>query len=264
MSQSVSIGAFLSLLLLATSPARAAADPLEERIGAAASVALFDRDLHAALATADPVAMAMLVSYPLRVNFPDGSALQLANPAAIVARFAEVFPPQLRAAVALQEGPEWMGGRGFMYAHGLLWGDQIRPSIESERDADGRERAADYRLTTVNVPEEKAAPKTPGRKIEFTCGAKLQRLIVDSDSAGKLRLRAWERPRSLSEKPDLEIAGGEWDVQGTSSCASASWTFRTPATAILLRQRSCQEGPDDALGILEVTRDGATGEWWCF
>lgn len=264
MMHSRSLGALLLLLHAAAGPVSGTLDPLEERVGAEASVALFDRELHAALASADPVLMAMLVSYPLRVNFPDGSTLRLENPAAVAARFAEVFTPQLRAAVELQKGPEWMGARGFMYASGLLWGDQIRPSIASEVDGDGRDRAADYRLTAVNVPAEKTTPKPSGRAIEFTCGAKLQRLLVDSEGGGNLRLRVWDRPRSVSDKPDLELTGGEADVQGTSSCASGQWTFRNEATSFVLRQRTCLDGPDAAIGIVEVTRGDASEQWWCF
>jgi hypothetical protein len=126
-----------------------------------------------------------------------------------------------------------MGARGFMYASGLLWGDQIRPSIASEVDGDGSERAVDYRLTAVNVPVETTTPKPPVRRIEFTCGAKLQRLLVDSEGTGKLRLRAWERPRSVSDKPDFEIAGGEAGVEGTASCASSQLDFpHSETTAI--------------------------------
>lgn len=53
----------------------------------------FDRELRSALSSADAAALALLVKFPLRVNFPDGARISLHDPATVQLRFQEVFQP---------------------------------------------------------------------------------------------------------------------------------------------------------------------------
>src|SRR5512141_1446495 len=63
----------------------------------------FDRELRAALAAQDVAALSLLVNFPLRVNYAEGSTIALDNPAALQQRFAEIFSPRLRKIVGVQK-----------------------------------------------------------------------------------------------------------------------------------------------------------------
>lgn len=196
----------------------------------------FDRELRAALEQKDAVAMAVLVELPLRVNYPDGSAISLTNTRAIQTRFEEVFPPALRGAVlGTKREDTGCTSEGAMYGQGHLWVQAAEPSDHTL-----------YRIIAVNLP----AGPTPGRQpsrwnLDFSCDTKAARIVIDSDANRAPRYRSWKRPHALSDPPDTVITGGSEDYPGSGSCRYRTWSFRTEAQQIELSLVSpC--APDDA------------------
>jgi hypothetical protein len=218
---------------------------------------VFDNELRTALSRQDLVATAVLVKFPLHVNYVDGSRILLNNAEAVQTRFAEIFPPAVRTAV-LNQKPETLfcNSTGIMYGNGEVW-----ISV-------GREGEAHYRIGTVNLPaadDEMFTSKTS--KLEFVCEAEKQRVVIDSDANGTVRYRAWDKPRPVTAEPNMEIALGSKDVEGTGPCAHSIWKFRTHKTEFTVSELGCTDGsePERAKGELTVVVAGKwRGKWWCY
>jgi hypothetical protein len=214
------------------------------------SFLVFDRELRAAISKQDVVSMALLVTYPLRINQDRGS-YSLNDPAALQSHFQEVFPPSVRAAVIEQNSGEFFcNAEGLMYGHGDVWVTLT---------------AVGYAIKVINLPD---AGPAPASKIEFVCNADKHRIVIDAPG-GTLRHRPWNRPRPLSETPDLEIAAGKQRFEGTGPCTYEVWTFSRGATEYSvggLSACSPDSGqPPDARGTLEVTAAGKTlAHSWCY
>jgi hypothetical protein len=170
-------------------------------------------------------------------------------------RFEEIFSSEVRETVA-RERPEDLPclSGGLMYSGGAVW-----ITFTGER----------YAVSAVNIRGRKN-PANPGRKIvEFVCNADKHRVIVDAVGDGVARYRAWTKPHSLTEKPDIEIPDGKRKFEGTGACSYTSWTFtKAGATYSLSGPGGCYEDshqpPTDSHGSLEVTVSGkADVNWWC-
>ena len=101
----------------------------------------------------------------------------------------------------------------------------------------------------------------------FICDAEKHRVVVDSDLARKARYRAWNKPRSVTEKPDLEIASGTTRVEGTGLCGHSIWTFRKANTEFSINELGYTDAsePTGARGELEVSVAGKLEHRaWCY
>jgi hypothetical protein len=195
-----------AVLIAATQPARADRGP--ERCylvaeGGEAAFLAFDTELRSALSSADASTLALLVDFPLRVNFGDGTTISLNNPMAVQQRFQEVFPDALRAAV-IKRKPEDLFCRddGIMYGSGELWIHLV-----------GQGEARHFAVATVNVPAGDRKVTAPATPVLFVCNADKHRIIVDMSSDGGVRYRSWNKPRSLADKADIVVAGGSADIE---------------------------------------------------
>ena len=222
----------------------------------------FDDELRAVLASEDASALALLVRFPLDVNFPDGARMSLRDPATLQLRLREVFTPLLRTAVMNQKPQTvFCNTAGIMYGRGELWVEIF-----------GQGKAAHFAVYSVNVPSP--GDKTPSgiqdspvSGVVFTCNADKHRIIVDVGKTGDLRYRSWNKPRSVKEKPDMVVAAGRTDVEGTAPCTHSIWTFKRGSTTFVVSELGCTEGkpPDGATGSLEVLADGQQRmESWCY
>lgn len=216
----------------------------------------FDHDFRAALERRDAAAMAQLAQFPLRVNFPDGSNVLLNDPGTLQNQFERVFTPALRDAVRDQVPGDMVCkySDGFGYALGGVW---VHPA-----GADGKQ----LRIVAVNVPGGVLAKPKAGA-IDLACSTKQFRIIVDATvKPDAWRYRVWNLPRSLTEKPDLELTGTR-NFEGTSPCTHRIWQFKNANAEYELSEPGC--GPDpppkNAAAELIVSVDGETKvQSWCF
>lgn len=219
--------------------------------------AQFDRELRDALSGRDIAALSLLVKFPLRLNHSDGSVTALLNPQALRTRFDEAFPPPVRTAV-LASRPEDMleNTAGIAYRGGVLW-VALLGSGDSRR----------YRVSSVNIPTQgsEADPIAESR-LEMVCESADHRVVVDTTAEGHSRFRAWNKPRPLRSKPDLELLPGKVRLEGSSPCVHAIWAFTNHTTQYALHELGCHDGspPDGAIGNLVVTSDAPEQTWWCF
>jgi hypothetical protein len=90
--------------------------------------------------------------------------------------------------------------------------------------------------------------------------------VVDTVAKGDLRYRAWNKPRPLTETPDLEMTKGDGAFEGTNVCAYPIYTFKNGGTEYRVEGGlGCDSGPKDATGRLEITvKDKPTVDIWCY
>jgi hypothetical protein len=219
------------------------------------SFVAFDRELRSSLSRQDAAVMALLVKYPLRINDDRGS-YYLDDAESLQSRFQEIFPRAVRDAV-LKQGPETVSctSSGIMYGDGVVW---VNPKGDR------------YAVATVNLPEGTHSSKTQiAGRVEFVCDADKHRVIVDTEANGAPHYRAWNKPRSLTEKPDMEISKGKKDYEGSGPCAQIIWTFTTGVTKFVVEgPGGCHEDshqpPADTQGRLKVSTPGTPDvSWWC-
>jgi hypothetical protein len=220
-------------------------------IGDAKGFLDFDRELRTALSKQDALTMALLVTYPLRID-EDRGTYSLDDPAAIQSHFQDVFPPSVRSAV-IDQKPEgfFCNAEGVMYGNGEVW---VVPT------------AVGYAIKVINLPVTGPAPAS---KIEFACNAEKHRIVIDAPSNGTVRYRAWDRPRPLTDKPDMEIPDGKQGSEGTGPCRYPVWTFTRGVTQYTVSGiGGCSPSPSQppgARGTLEVTAAGKSlARSWCY
>lgn len=216
----------------------------------------FDHDFRTALEHRDTAAIALLTQFPLRVNFPDDSSITLADASTLQKQFDRVFTPVLRDAVRKQEMGDVVckASDGIGYANGDVW---IRPA-----GADNKQ----LRIVAVNVPGGALHPPKAGA-IDLACSTKQFRILVDAaPKADRWRYRVWNLPRSVNEKPDLELIGTR-DIEGTSPCTHRIWRFKNANAQYELSEPGCgqDEPPKNAVAQLVVSIGGESKlESWCF
>ena len=100
------------------------------------------------------------------------------------------------------------------------------------------------------------------------CQTQTQRIVVDTQVGGVLRYRAWNKPRHVTDMPDLEIAKGELTIEGTQVCAFHVYTFKKGTAEYRVDGGlGCwgyaESSPEEATGRLEAIGVGlqATNSW---
>ncbi|MGD0801804.1 MAG: hypothetical protein ABR906_10855 [Terracidiphilus sp.] len=219
----------------------------------------FDKELRIALTRQDALALAFLVNFPLRVNDAAGGTFSIDDTAALKTHFQEVFTPAVRKEI-LSEKNDNVGCmiEGIGYARGVIWVNA------SERG---------YAIWSVNkdaVPPYKM-DRWNTLTIKFICQTQTHRIVIDTVAGGKLRYRAWNKPRSITEAPDLEIANGDGTVEGTNVCAVPIYTFKNVSAVYKVEGGlgcwgDSEPGPPSgATGRLEVTvKDMPETNLWCY
>lgn len=218
----------------------------------AALYARFERELQGALADADPIATALLVSFPLRVNGADGSRFDIGNAAALQAHFELVFTPSVRESIAAVEpgsAPELLGER-YLMADGTLWLDRI--------DHGNGPR---FRVAIVNgTREESAAAGYP--RLAYACETIKHRVVIEQTGVEQYRYRSWNLPTFPPAAPSLQLSGSA-DSEGTGECRHTIYAFERGDTRIEVSEPGCGEN-DWPEGQVTVTIKGEpAGDWAC-
>ena len=214
----------------------------------------FDRELRDALSRQDPAAVALLMRGMLRVNDSRGT-YYLDSPKSLQLRFHEIFTPAVRQAVLKQQPKTvFCTLSGVMYGNGQLWVDAI---------------GAHFRIKTINLSGPSPPHIAKMRKVEFVCETEKHRIIVDSIDERSFHYSAWNKPRGLTEKPDMELANGALDPQGSGPCRYDVWQFTNGTIRYEIGElESCGDGSsasEGAIGRLEVlSGDQTVASYWCY
>jgi len=196
--------------------------------------------------------MALLARFPLRINGSLGT-YYLKDAPSLRLRFSEIFVPAVRDAI-LKQKPENMmcNAHGVMYGPGTVW----------ITHADQR-----FGIEAINIPSTSDTAKDSHAGVIFVCNAGKHRVIIDATNNGTLRYRDWDTPHSLLDKPDIEIATGEEQLEGTGSCAHRVWIFTNGLAKYSTSELGCYDDPEPppgTAGELEVSmKDKPDARWWC-
>jgi hypothetical protein len=217
----------------------------------AKSFLAFDKELRAAIAKQDSAAMSVLVKYPLRVNTGRGN-ISIDDPAALQARFQEIFTAAVRKAIVDQKIEEiFCRDEGAMYGSGQVWVN-----------------VAHYGFAIDAINLESTQQSTAARRsLEFICQTDKYRIVVDSETPKTSRYRAWNRPHPLTGPPDLELLDGAMSFEGTGLCSHRLWTFKNGVASYVVQDLGCTENapPKDATGMFEVQVSSQTkARGWCY
>ena len=217
----------------------------------------FHNELRTAIGRGDVAAMALLVRFPLRINFSDGSTILLGNVEALQTRFAVAFPSPVRSAILDQKLNNIICNyQGIMYGRGQVWVEPV--------DTSGKGR---YRVIAINMPPAGSSQRVHNvAGLRFVCDTERYRIVIDTNSSGRLRYRAWNQPRAVTDKPDTEIEPGIESGEGTGGCARRIWKFKKGAIEFNVAETGCTDGsePKGTTGELEVLSEGQVEQrWWC-
>lgn len=216
----------------------------------------FDKELRVALSRQDPLLVSLLVKFPLVVN-DEGGSISINDPHALQTHFQEVFTPAVRKEI-LDDKAEKTGclEAGLDYGRGVIWVNASKRG---------------YAIEVVNrdaVPPYSIKSRWELPQIQFLCQTQTHRIVIDSMKDGTVRYRSWDKPRPLTDKPDLELLKGDGSFEGTQVCATPIYTFTAGKTVYRVEGGlGCyeEEPPKDATGRLQVSIDDKpVTQAWCY
>jgi hypothetical protein len=102
----------------------------------------------------------------------------------------------------------------------------------------------------------------------FQCNARQHQIVIDGDPATeRFRYRAWKRPKPISAPPDMDVATGTQDYEGTGPCRYHFYRFKSGKVEYRVADSiGCTETwpPKDAIGQLTVLIGGEVkSSQWC-
>ena len=206
--------------------------------------------------------LALLTTFPLRINDARGS-WYIHDTTSLERRFDELFPATVRSAV-LDSRPEQISctWSAIMYGPGTGLAT-VYISVTSREETPGIE---EYHIASIGMPG-RPSDSAPHVNTQFACETSKYRVLIDLLN-GASRLRAWEKPRSLVEQPDLTLPDGVNAIEGTGGCAHRSWTFKGKTAEVVANGLGCypdsNQPPKNATGQFAITPSGKEEQWeWC-
>lgn len=196
----------------------------------AAALQRFDTEMRQSLKTGNPLQMAFLVDFPLQVNRPGQGRIRLLDADSLVFNYAATFNPILKAALlGTTQDQIQCTNEGIYYGNGELW---VKPvPLEGGQ--------LTYRIEAINMPQDQPIESS----VELVCETDKQRVVIDRQNSA-LRFRAWNKPKALTDKPDLLANDGEDSYEGTGFCTYKIWNFSSGQMSLSLAESSAC-GPDD-------------------
>lgn len=219
----------------------------------------FDASLRAALKNGDPSALALLVKFPLGLQDADGSSIAITDAATLQSKFDLAFPQSVRDAILkLKPTDLWCN-----YVQAFYHGDGVQMNIEQVDVGASKE----FRVTSVDRIPSSNPLTNADRQIRFVCHTPKHRILIDQTGTEKLRYRAWVKPHTFPDKPDMEIGTGTETLEGSDICGHAIWTFKNGKTQYQVSELGCTDGsePKGSIGSVEVTVGDKPAETlWCY
>lgn len=217
----------------------------------------FEKELRADINREDAVALAFVVKFPLHVNERGGGMISLLNAAALKSNFQAIFTPSVRQQILSETS-----------------GDATDTTI----DCDGGSISLAQGILSVTATERGYALsavsqegiKTP--ETFYICQTQTHRIVVDTVAGGELRYRSWNKPRPVTDAPDLVLTKGQYTLEG-NRCGTPVYTFKTSMAEYRIDgYLGCYPSyppqdapPKDATGRLEVTVKGKPpADSWCY
>jgi hypothetical protein len=212
----------------------------------------FDSALRSAVKRNDVRALAFLVNFPLKVNTSKGTLL-IPDARSLGGHYAEIFSPQVRSQVLATDPGDYICryDEGLGYKAGVIW-----VSTNGHK----------FSLDSVNAADLHAKSDMP--TLTYTCETKTHRISIEDLNNGKYRYRSWNKPKELSEPPDVEVSDGKLHFEGTGVCSYGVYSFTKGNVEYTVSQGlGCTNGsePKNATGDLHVTVAGKDiTQAWCF
>ncbi|HAA45762.1 MAG: hypothetical protein XD36_0971 [Halomonas sp. 54_146] len=101
----------------------------------------------------------------------------------------------------------------------------------------------------------------------FVCNTSEHTVFVNSAHSNEFHYTAWNKPKSITEEPDVLVVGGEEITEGTGVCRTTRWEFNNSNIQYIIRTPvACAENipPPNATGRLSVfINDKHIKSWWC-
>lgn len=240
-------------------PMQAQEDSLEWRLEHMTGVRVdettqFLAALRRAVGTTDKPGACAMVSYPLAMP-----SQPVADAAACVARYDEIFTVPVRRAIGRQQFQElFASDEGVMLGMGEVW---VRPTC---REASCR----DHGLRVAKVSSDpNLALRPPRGRLLLACAVGGQWIRIAADGNGGAYMRLWAGNRG-TEAPVAEYASGTRALRGTEACGAPVWSFSDGTTSYVVSQVGCPDDvdPPPMGSVAKVNRTSTTSEpieGWC-
>jgi len=94
---------------------------------------------------------------------------------------------------------------------------------------------------------------------EFICKTEKHTIQIDKIGADTYKYRAWNKPKNIESKPDMELTSKDVSISGTGVCRHIDFSFKTGKVEFLVDNNiNCVEGkpPSNAIGNLYILING--------
>lgn len=102
---------------------------------------------------------------------------------------------------------------------------------------------------------------------KFVCKTSTHIVTINPLSAGQYKYTAWNKPKSMTDKPDMVIMKGKQIIEGTGVCRYTRWEFNNSNTKYVVSTPvTCTESipPSNAIGELSIfINDEFRKSSWC-
>ena len=102
----------------------------------------------------------------------------------------------------------------------------------------------------------------------FKCVTEKHTIVISEPAKGTYHYRSWNKPKAVSDKPDMDLKSKEVSVEGSGVCRHTEYSFKTGKVEFSLDDNvTCLEGntPDNIVGNLNVlVNDELKNHYYCF
>ncbi|WP_368229503.1 hypothetical protein [Aeromonas sp. R10-1] len=182
----------------------------------------FDSDLRKALESSSLDQLSTMIKYPLRITGTEWGAIAITNPNSLRDNYSRIFTKEVVNAI-LKTNPNGIVSS----SDGIHYSDGNNSNASVGVIALYVDKKLAYKIGSINLPltaERKHSKDETG--ITYQCETKKHMILIDSMPNNLYRYRSWNKPRKITEKPDVEIKDPKaWRPQGTGACSYTLWDF---------------------------------------